>query len=203
MPTGFTAPLYDGKDITFEQFANSCLRAFGIYVRWGYRTDIGDYEVPDKIEPSDYHKKKYDELKAEYDEFINHPKSKKQLEKEYIEYVNNVNAKNEKFAKEKNDLRVRYDAMLDKVRKWDIPSEEYQGVKDFMEAQLTDSILHDCNIHVQEVLPRSQWIASLQNRSALVKDMNYHFKKYQEEVAHAAESTRWLKTFTESIKKVK
>mgnify|MGYP006968334690 FL=1 len=117
MPTGFTLPIYDGKDITFEQFANSCLRAFGISVHWGYRTDIGDYEVPDKIEPSDYHKKKYDELKAEYDEFINHPKSKKQLEKEYIEYVNNVNAKNEKFAKEKNDLRVRYDAMLDKVRK--------------------------------------------------------------------------------------
>lgn len=175
MPTGFTSPIYDGKDITFEQFANSCLRAFGISVHWGYRTDIGDYEVPDKIEPSDYHKKKYDELKAEYDEFINHPKSKKQLEKEYIEYVNNVNAKNEKFAKEKNDLRVRYDAMLDKVRKWDIPSEEYQRVKDFMETQLTDSILHDCNFHVQEVLPKSQWIASQQNRSDLVEDMNYHF----------------------------
>lgn len=26
MPTGFTAPIYDGEDITFEQFANSCLR---------------------------------------------------------------------------------------------------------------------------------------------------------------------------------
>lgn len=30
MPTGFTAPIYDGEDITFEQFANSCLRNFGI-----------------------------------------------------------------------------------------------------------------------------------------------------------------------------
>lgn len=100
-------------------------------------------------------------------------------------------------------MRVRYDAMLDKVRKLDIPSEEYQRVKDFMETQLTDSILHDCNIHVQEVLPKSQWIASQQNRSDLVEDMNYHFKKYQEEVARAAESNRWIKTFTESIKKVK
>lgn len=34
MPTGFTAPIYDGEDITFEQFANSCLRNFGIYLRF-------------------------------------------------------------------------------------------------------------------------------------------------------------------------
>lgn len=32
MPTGFTTPIYDGEDITFEQFANSCLRNFYLFM---------------------------------------------------------------------------------------------------------------------------------------------------------------------------
>lgn len=62
MPTGFTAPIYDGEDITFEQFANSCLRNFGIYLRFGGKyPNLSRYEIPDKIYPSDYYKKKYEE----------------------------------------------------------------------------------------------------------------------------------------------
>ena len=58
MPTGFTAPIYDGKDITFEQFANSCLRNFGIYLRFeGKYPNLSRYEIPDKICPSDYYKR--------------------------------------------------------------------------------------------------------------------------------------------------
>lgn len=50
MPTGFTAPIYDGEDITFEQFANSCLRNFGIYLRFeGKYPNLSRYEIPDKI----------------------------------------------------------------------------------------------------------------------------------------------------------
>jgi hypothetical protein len=49
MPTGFTTPIYDGEDITFEQFANSCLRNFGIYLRFeGKYPNLSRYEIPDK-----------------------------------------------------------------------------------------------------------------------------------------------------------
>lgn len=85
MPSRYTEPIYNGQDITFEQFANSCLRNFGIYLRWEGKQNVGDFEIPDKIEPSDFHKKRYDELNAEYIEFIRHPKSKEQLEKEYLD----------------------------------------------------------------------------------------------------------------------
>lgn len=58
MPTGFTAPIYDCEDITFEQFANSCLRNFGIYLRFeGKYPNLSRYEIPDKIYPSDYYKR--------------------------------------------------------------------------------------------------------------------------------------------------
>ena len=68
MPTGFTAPIYDGKDITFEQFANSCLRNFGIYLRFeGKYPNLSRYEIPDKICPSDYYKKKYGEAYRDWE----------------------------------------------------------------------------------------------------------------------------------------
>jgi hypothetical protein len=203
MPSRYTEPIYNGQNITFEQFANSCLRNFGIYLRWEGRQNVGDFEIPDKIEPSDFHKKRYDELNAEYIEFIRHPKSKEQLEKEYLEYVKEVNAQNEEFAKMKNDLRARYESMLEKVRKWVVPSASYQGVKDFMESQLLESIEVDCNIYVTKIIPKDKWIANQQNRPDFVKNMNDHLEQYHQAVASAAESTQWLKTFTESIRKVK
>ena len=89
MPTRFTAPIYDGEDITFEQFANSCLRNFGIYLRFeGKYPNLSRYEIPDKIYPSDYYKKKYEEAKAEYEKHLAAPKTKEELVAEYLSYVN-------------------------------------------------------------------------------------------------------------------
>ena len=96
MPTRFTAPIYDGEDITFEQFANSCLRNFGIYLRFeGKYPNLSRYEIPDKICPSDYYKKKYEEAKAEYEKHLASPKTKEELEAEYLSYVNDVIKGNE------------------------------------------------------------------------------------------------------------
>lgn len=80
MPTGFTAPIYDGEDITFEQFANSCLRNFGIYLRFeGKYPNLSRFEIPDKICPSDYYKKKYEEAKAEYENILQPLRRRKNL----------------------------------------------------------------------------------------------------------------------------
>lgn len=85
MPTGFTAPIYDGEDITFEQFANSCLRNFGIYLRFGGKyPNLSRYEILDKICPSDYHKKRYEEAKAEYEKHLATPKQKKNLKQSIL-----------------------------------------------------------------------------------------------------------------------
>ena len=160
MPTGFTAPIYDGKDITFEQFANSCLRNFGICLRFeGKYPNLGRYEIPDKIYPSDYYKKKYEEAKAEYEKHLAAPKTKEELEAEYLSYVNDVIKGNEDRLKENVALKNRYNAMLSKVRRWTPPSKEYDGVKDFMESQLIDSLDFDCSqVYVENIIPKDEWI---------------------------------------------
>lgn len=204
MPTGFTAPIYDGEDITFEQFANSCLRNFGICLRFeGKYPNLSRYEIPDNIYPSDYYKKKYEEAKAEYEKHLATPKTKEELEAEYIVYVNGVIKGNEDRVKKNEALKNRYNAMLSKVRSWIPPSEDYKCIKDFMENQLTDSLDFDCShVYVENIIPKDEWIQKQANRTDLMESIMYNLEHYNKEVIAAENDTQWLKTFSESIKKV-
>lgn len=51
MPTGYTDDISRGENVTFEMFANHCLRNFGIYTRFPneYQTTEKRYEIPDKL----------------------------------------------------------------------------------------------------------------------------------------------------------
>lgn len=204
MPTGFTAPIYDGEDITFEQFANSYLRNFGIYQRFeGKYPNLSRYEIPDKICPSDFYKKRYEEAKAEYEKHLATPKTKEELEAEYIIYVNGVIKSNEDRVKENEALKNRYNAMLSKVRSWIPPSEDYKGIKDFMESQLIESLDFDCrHVYVENIIPKDKWIQEQANRTDLIESMKYNLEHYNKSVVAAEKDTQWLKTFSESIKKV-
>lgn len=204
MPTAFTAPIYYGEDITFEQFANSCLRNFGIYLRFeGKCPNLSRYEIPDKIYPSDYYKKKYEESKAEYEKHLATPKTKEELEAEYIVYVNGVIKGNEDRVKKNEALKNRYNAMLSKVRSWIPPSEDYKCIKDFMVNQLTDSLDFDCShVYVENIIPKDEWIQKQANRTDLMESIMYNLEHYNKEIIAAEKDTQWLKTFSESIKKV-
>ena len=61
MPTGYTLDLYDGKDITFEEFALRCARAFGALI--SMRDEPIDAPIPERFEPSDYHLKELEKAK--------------------------------------------------------------------------------------------------------------------------------------------
>ena len=204
MPTGFTAPIYDGEDITFEQFANSCLRNFGIYTRFeGKYPNLSRYEIPDKICPNDFYKKRYEKAKAEYEKHLATPKTKEELETEYIIYVNGVIKGNEDRVKKNEALKIRYNAMLSKVRSWIPPSEDYKGIKDFMKSQLIESLDFDCrHVYVENIIPKDEWIQKQSNRTDLIESMKYNLEQYNKSVVAAEKDTQWLKTFSESIKKV-
>lgn len=94
-------------------------------------------------------------------------------------------------------------AMLSKVRRWTPPSKEYEGVKDFMESQLIDSLDFDCrHVYVENIIPKDEWIQKQSNRTDLIESMKYNLEQYNKSVVAAEKDTLWLKTFSESIKKV-
>ena len=62
MPTGYTLELYDGKDITFEEFVLKCARAFGALINM--RDEPRDAPIPERFEPSYYHLKELIKAKS-------------------------------------------------------------------------------------------------------------------------------------------
>ena len=199
------AQIADNKEMTFEQFAISCLSHFGIYTRFTeeQRKELLEYKLPEKFEPSDFHLKEYERLQEEYKNFLNNPKTDDELEQEYGEYVKDVIENNERRFEEKKRLCKRYEDMLSKVKSWIPPSIEHNGIKSFMEEELKYNIIDCGNIYQEEIPPKDEWIANKKNTFRLIDDMKYHLDKYKEDVEDAKKATEFIQVFAESIKNVK
>ena len=51
-------------------------------------------------------------------------------------------------------------------------------------------------------LSKDEWIQKQANRTDLIESMKYNLEHYNKSVVAAEKDTQWLKTFSESIKKV-
>lgn len=202
MPTCYTDDISRGENVTFEMFANHCLRNFGIYTRFPeeYQNYNKRYEIPDKLYPHDYHKRQLADAQKKYDETIKHHQTIDELNSEYDEYVKETKIQNEKHKSDAALRRERYEAMLEKVCKWIPPTEEHKGIKTFMLQQLNDSIQSDCKPFLSQILTREEWIKQKQDNEPLVDNIKYHLQSYQKDIIDTAESNDFLNKFRESIK---
>lgn len=201
----YAAQIADNKEMTFEQFAISCLSHFGIYTRFTEEQQkaLLEYKLPEKFEPSDFHLKEYERLQKEYKDFLNNPKTDEELEKEYDEYVKDINDENERKYEEKVALCKRYKDMLSKVKSWNPPSVEHDGIKSFMEEELKYNIESCGSFYEMKIIPKDEWIANKKNAFRLIDDMKYHLDKYKKDVEDAKKATEFIQMFADSIKNVK
>ena len=137
MPTGYTAEIKKGVD--FKEFALHCARAFGACYESRDKASKG--EIP-MIEISKYHAERLGDAKERLDEFKMFTKgdytklANSKFNSELIKY--------EEHAKEKSALEDNYNEMLVKITEWKPPSENHNGLKNFMIEQVKSSIEHDC-----------------------------------------------------------
>ena len=61
-----------------------------------------------------------------------------------------------------------------------------------------ESYIFSCRIEI----PKDEWIQKQSNRTDLIESMKYNLEQYNKSVVAAEKDTQWLKTFSESIKKV-
>jgi len=125
MPTGYTLDLYDGKDITFEEFVLKCARAFGALI--DMRDEPMDAPIPERFEPSDYHLKELEIAKKRLKEIKkwNEERAEQEAERAYQEALK----RREEFIKKNKLIRKRYEDMLSKVQKWKLPTSDHEDLK--------------------------------------------------------------------------
>ena len=195
MPTGYTLDLYNGKDVTFEEFVLKCARAFGALI--DMRDEPMDAPIPERLEPSDHHLKELEKAKRRLKEIRkwNEEKAEQEAERAYHEALK----KREEFVKKNKLIRKRYEDMLSKVQKWKPPTIEHESLKQFMIQQLVESIEYDCFIPEMPQRLSGEEYKEQQIKKAL-SDIDYHEREYAEEVNRVYERNKWLLSLRESLR---
>ena len=194
MPTGYTANIYEGKDVSFSDFALLCARAFGACIE---QRDDDANDKPKLIEKNDkdnYHIKRIEEAK----------KWKKPTKAEFDDYVKKQTAYYNEQIDKQNKLKASYQKMLDKVNDWTPPTSEHEGLKKFMISQLTESMEFDCSndyykrelIDVQH-LTYEKYVNDM--RDSNKRDIEYHTNELKKDNKRVDTRNAWISALYKSL----
>ena len=191
MPTGYTAIINDKPNITLKEFTLRCARAFGACIE---QRDDDINKLPKKQVVSTYHLDELNKAIKELNHFKNTPK--KQLLKEMAIRLEKLKVdskkQNEKCRKEKAEMKKNYESMLEKVNKWEIPSIEHQGLKNFMISQITESMDWDCKEYPDSEIDYTTEEFYNKTLNDLKRDIKYHEEKYNDEVKRVNSQNKWI-----------
>lgn len=140
MPSYYTADIYDGKDISFQEFALKCARAFGALV---HMRDEPLNTPLSRPTISDYHTNEIKNIENEFALFLQSSTEQRkkmfeiEMEKEEAYYIKEI----EKVKQTKN----KYLTLIDDVKAYKPQSKELKEFKNFMFDQLIDGMKYDCS----------------------------------------------------------
>lgn len=194
MPTGYTAALIEEKEISFEKFVLTCSRAFGALIEM--RDEPMDAKIPDEFRVSEYHTAELEKAMQRLNEFKSftsedyNKKAREKLEQDVADYERRV---------EKNRfIRQRYSDMLIRVKNWEEPSPDHKELKKFMIEQIESSVKFDIYEPDKPVIMTGEEWAN-KELASITWNIEYHTKKYQEEVERVASRNGWVKQLRNSL----
>ena len=201
MPTGYTDGI--NASTSFKEFAMKCARAFGALIEM--RDDATDAPIPEEFKVGNFY---YDSVKRSEAEVARLTKmTETQKKAGALKAFADATKSYAHRIEESNSKRRQYSRMLNKVESWEPPSDDYQGMKDFMIEQLTSSIKYDCIDEKDEgsyynkkpVLetPKNWWTKSLM---AAERSLAYDKRSLKDETDRTNSRNNWIKKLRESLK---
>lgn len=200
MPTGYTDAI--AKGISFRDFVLRCARGMGACIM---QRDEPMSEPPKTQTPSDYHEKELKkaetelkELKDISDETALH-KARSEHEKQRAEIEAGI--------RNNIDLKAKYEAMLSRVQKWNPPTPEHVGLKDFMINQINESIRFDCEgSYYDDLLTRlkppsaEKW--KTRKFKEILRNISYHKEELAKEIERTNGRNKWIECLYDSLPEV-
>ena len=195
MPTGYTAPIYEGKDITFREFAMRCAR--GINYLSMMRDHGLDAELPEKLMPSDHHEERIERAKAEI-ERIQAMTSADADHAAAWEYEQ-ARRRMSDGLHEMNARRNRLQAMLVKADAWTPPTPAHEVLKEFMLDQLHGELRRCMSFSWPEPV-RQSGVAWREERLADARDdLRRAEERLEEDRRWCDTANAWLAALRESL----
>lgn len=192
MPSSYTNDLYEGKDVTFEQFVLKCARAFGANIHM--RDEPLNSEIKEYV-ASEYSLKKAEEARKRLEEL--EAMTEAEIKAYNLSVYNDSVIRHNEAAARNAEMKDRYTKMLERVERWVPPTNDHKDLKEFMIRQIKDSIDFDIytpeyppsnfNYH-EKVIEREKW------------NIEYHTRSYREEVQRANKFNEWNRQLKESLR---
>lgn len=198
MPSGYTSEIYEGKDITFREYALNCARAFGAYITL---RDSPNSELPTEFKPGTYYLDKLNEAAKKVQELIAMTQAQRNAAavKQHEESM-----KNWKKSEQKNYERTRrYDLMLEQARKYVSPTPEHESFAKFLVDQLEESKKFDCHApgakyYTEPVaISGDEWYSHELERAT--KNVTYYSEEWKKELQRTNERNEWIKELFQSL----
>lgn len=195
MPTGLTADVYEGKNMSLRAFALNCARQLG----GGYQaSDYGDRMLPmDKppvMEPSGYHSGQLRKAEEDLDFWLHVQQDPETMKSIYDKEMAKHEVENIGHDARMKVVKERYEAMISRVEQWQVP-EEYATLKDLMLEQLRTSLEYDYHPEYRpctaEQEPIGEWME--RNISIARRDIEYHKAELEKEKQAIAEINAYVK----------
>ncbi len=190
MPTGYTAPVGDGKITTLRQFALLCARGMGACINM--RDEPLDAPIPERFEPQT---KYYDErlaaaraALADLSALTAEDCEARAKDAHAASLANHY-----KYEAERDAENKRYRDMLKAVDAWETDAE---GIKQFMHEQLSMSIFA-YDSEPPEPLSGKEWLERSLAKAA--RDIGYYEAERAKEVMRTEGRNRWLAALRASL----
>ena len=203
MPTGYTAPILEGKITNFKDYAKLCMRAFGATIHMRDESLETEYV---KRTPDNYHTNSLKKYQERFDELTN-MSDEELFNEKTSEIKKNIEYRKQKFIEE-NDNRLKLLSILEDVDKWKPPTEEHQGIKKFMREQITETLKYDAEpkyheLQIKEYEEKLGNINVSEIREEYFKDIKqkikYQTEQIYEEIKRVDSSNKWVETFLNSL----
>lgn len=196
MPTGYTEGVQKGRITEFPEFALLCARAMGACVM--LRDEPLSSDIPE-FKPSTYYLEALEKAKREYDEWENMTEEQRFATYE-SECAKNIEMANKYIAQEQVE-KSRYEAMLEQVHRFEPPTADHVGLKNFMIEQLTDSIKFDCGSDYWEEMKKAvsfeEWEST--KHDELYSNIGRYAKEWEEEQTRTVSRNKWIKQLREAL----
>lgn len=199
MPSGYTEGILSGTINDLNDFIWMCARGFGAFI-----TQKDNIDEPPilKEKPNPYYKNKIKQLLNEQQKYNEYTDD--DWQNEYLKYIEDQLKDIDDNIKEKIESKEKYENILNQVKEWIPPNENFHKLKSFMINQIEESIDFDCDTSFWQ--ERKNKISNLkleQYKRNVLNDINESLisnkEYYDEEVQRVKERNQWKQQLIESI----
>jgi len=184
------------EGISFKDFVKLCARSFG---EVGMMEEPDDAEFPTEKKPSSYH---LEELEKAKEKLVRHKTVTRFAAASFArkEYKAKLDEKL-KSLRETSVLLAKCKVLLVRINDWTPPTPGHYDLKDFMITYINRLVRLEEPFVKYDQTPglrtAEQWLK--EEKQSILADIEYHCRKYEEEVERAKSDTKWIQDLLKSL----